>query len=196
MFNQITPVIKNIIIVNVLVFIAASTLPQYIPNLALNFPRGFAPYQLVTHFFMHASVQHLLFNMLGLFFLGPMVEQRLGGRDFLILYLLCAFGSAAAHLGYVAIGNMYGTVGNVSAVGASGAVYGVVIAFATLYPNVKLQLLFPPVPILAKYMAMIYIGIDLYQGLANSSSNVAHFAHLGGALMGFLLIKFYFGKRR
>jgi membrane associated rhomboid family serine protease len=98
------------------------------------------------------------------------------------LYLCCAFGAVAAHL----------LVSQSPVVGASGAIYGVVIAFATLFPDMRLQLIFPPIPVKAKYLALFYIVGDLYHGLSGSQDNVAHFAHLGGALIGFLMVKFYF----
>lgn len=199
MLQNLTPVVKNLLIINVIVYFAATTLPQIIPDLAMYFPmmEQFKPYQIVTHFFMHGSPRHLLFNMMGLFFLGPMVERTLGNKNFLILYLASAFGALIAHLGVDFY--QYSSMGISrfpGVVGASGAIYGVVIAFATLFPNTKLMLLFPPIPIKAKYLGIGYIAYDLYQGVMGSNTGVAHFAHLGGAITGFFLIKFVFNAYR
>jgi membrane associated rhomboid family serine protease len=140
--------------------------------------------------FTHFDVSHILFNMLSLFFLGPTVEMGLGPKRFLALYLISGLVGLAAHfavwylpflMGNTAVAPMF------SVLGASGAVYGVVIAFATLYPDRELMLIFPPIPIKAWLMATILIGIGLYSGLTGAGGNIAHFAHLGGALAGFLL---------
>ena len=230
---RITDVVKNLLFINVIVFFARMTLPQFVPELSMFSPlsANFQPYQLVTHFFMHANPQHLIFNMLTLFFLGPMVEQTIGAKRFLILYLLSALGAFIAHFGvdYYTYQSLIGQIDpadfvtiresgrelilqgrnysdprlgamnallNIPIVGASGAIYGVVIAFATLHPNARLMLLFPPIPIKAKYLAFILLGIDLFSGISNTSSGIAHFAHLGGALVGFLLIRYWYKGRK
>jgi len=198
MLQNITPVIKNLLIINVIIYFGAVSLSQMMPDLAMYFPlsQKFSPYQIVTHFFMHGSTQHLLYNMLGLFFLGPMVERALGSRDFLKLYIISALGALLAHIGVDYIQYLQtGAVSNIGVVGASGAIYGVVIAFATLFPNSKLMLLFPPIPMKAKFLALAYIGFDLYNGFMGTNTGTAHFAHLGGALTGFLMIKFFFGTQ-
>ena len=199
MLQNITPVIKNLLIINVIVFFGATSLSQMMPDLAMYFPLSerFSPYQILTHFFMHGDTQHLIYNMLGLFFLGPMVERTLGSKDFLKLYLFAALGALVAHLGVDYYQYLQsGIVSNRGVVGASGAIYGVVIAFATLFPNTKLMLLFPPIPIKAKYLGAAYIAFDLYNGFMGSNTGIAHFAHLGGALTGFLLVRYYFGTQR
>lgn len=191
---KITDVIKHIMILNVILFVLTNTpVNQYLPDLALYFPKleQFRPYQILSHMFMHAGLQHLFMNMLGLFFLGPMVESRLGAKKFFILYFACGFGAVALrflmqHLGFVSIMN--------PAVGASGAVIGVTTAFATLFPNQKLYLMFVPIPIKAKYLMLGLIAFDLYGGFVGIGSNIAHFAHLGGALTGFLLTYFVLNK--
>lgn len=203
---QLTPIVKNLIIVNVLVFIAAHTLTNIMPDLALYFPMSlhFKPYQLVSHFFMHANLQHLFFNMLVLVFIGPWVERHMGAKHFLIFYFLCAVGAFLMHYGidFYQYSKYEGTIHPSQIdqifhpiIGASGAVYGVLIGFATLYPNTVLQLLFPPIPIKAKYLAVLLIGFDLFSGIGNVQSGIAHFAHLGGALMGFLLVRFWIMKK-
>ena len=197
MMQQLTPVVKNLIIVNALVFVCATFLPmgQMIPDLKLYFPLDtldFRPYQLVTHMFMHGDIGHLFFNMLSLFFLGAYVERFAGNKDFLILYLLSGFGAMLAHL---AIQFMtYKSTGQtdfIPVVGASGAVYGILIAFAVLFPNVKMMLLFIPFPIKARYLALGLIAYDLISGVGGFQTGIAHFAHLGGALTGAALTFFW-----
>ena len=193
MMQQLTPVVKNLIIINAVVFVCAAILPMssMIPNLELYFPLDkpdFKPYQMVTHMFMHASPGHLIFNMLSLFFLGAYVERFAGHKDFLALYLLSGFGAMLAHL---AIQFMeYQSTGQTNftpVVGASGAVYGVLISFAVLFPNVKMMLLFIPFPIKARYLALGLIAYDLISGVGGFQTGIAHFAHLGGALTGALI---------
>ena len=180
----LTDVIKNILLLNVIVFLLVHFIFKDLnlwPYFTL-YPIGsplFEPYQIVSHMFMHGGIQHILFNMLALVFLGPMVEQVLGAKRFLTLYLLCGLASAAAHLLID---------GQHPAVGASGAVMGVVIAFATMFPNVKLMVFPIPVPVRAAILAVIYVGLDLYLGMTSANTGVAHFAHLGGAVTGFILV--------
>ena len=194
---SITDVVKHLIIINVLVFIGTITLlADSRLNLALYYPGSeyFEPYQIVTHMFMHADFGHLAFNMLSLFFLGPWVERYWGPRRFLFYYFFCGLGAALIQIlsmYYVIENQGMLSLANIPMLGASGAIYGVIIAFAVLFPNVQLMLLFPPIPIKAKYLAVILIGIDLFFGVSGQQTNIAHFAHLGGALFGFLLILFW-----
>lgn len=236
--NRITEVVKNLLIINVIIFIGVSLTQG---NTSLDIVRYFqlyAPYsdkfqpvQLITHMFMHGGISHLFFNMLALFFLGPFVEQKMGAKRFLIFYLVCGAGAMLAHLGfhylsYFNVSDMisglsaeqlatlmntggFGNTGldqnqaeiiyktlydsyNIPVVGASGAIMGVTIAFALFFPNMKLMLLFPPIPIKAKYMAVIIIAIDLFSGVSRVSTGIAHFAHLGGALTGFILVYIWY----
>ncbi len=182
MFPPITGVVKQLVIINVLVFAGGyMLLPNHGDILAMASPYSpnFHAYQIVTHMFMHANFQHILFNMLMLYFLGPMVEQALGSKKFLILYLVSGFGALVAHFIFFPGSGV---------VGASGAVYGVLIAFATLFPNVQLMLMFPPIPVKAKYLALGLIVIGLVSGLGGYQQGIAHFAHLGGALTAFILL--------
>jgi membrane associated rhomboid family serine protease len=188
---QLTPVIKNIIIINVLIYFSIQlNLLSMIPDVEQYFElkpynNGFKPYQIFTSMFMHGSPQHLLFNMLGLVFLGPNVESSLGSKKFLNLYMLSGIASGVAHLMLV----------NSSAVGASGAIYGMLGAFAAMFPNLKL-IVFPiPIPIKAIFLIGGYIAYDLFSGLTDRATGIAHFAHVGGALMGIALI-FYWGKQK
>ena len=182
MFPPLTPVVKQLLIINVLVFVGANLLLPYGGEVLAMAPLGsqeFQPFQIITHMFMHANFRHLLFNMLMLFFLGPMVEKGLGAKQFLILYLLSGMGALVAHYAIFPFTGVWG---------ASGAVYGVLVAFAGLYPNVKLMLLFPPIPIKAKWLALGLIVIGLVSGLGGYQQGIAHFAHLGGALTAFILL--------
>jgi membrane associated rhomboid family serine protease len=198
MFPRLTGVVKNLIIINVIVYLGAMLLessagiPRQIlymwpPNSLAEAPWGqpFQPFQIVSHMFMHGGTSHILFNMLTLYFLGPMVEMRIGHKKFLILYMLSGFGALLLHilLVYMPLG-MQG----VPVVGASGAVYGVLIAFAYLFPDMKLMLLFPPIPIKAKYLALGLIVFGLFAGTTGVQQGVAHWAHLGGALTAFIIL--------
>jgi membrane associated rhomboid family serine protease len=193
MFPPLTPVVKQLLIINVLVYFGAQLIlgdGSQILAMAPLASDNFRPFQIISHMFMHSGITHLLFNMLMLFFLGPMVEQALGAKKFLILYILSGFGALLAH---------FAIFPYVGVVGASGAVYGVLIAFAVLYPNVRMMLLFPPIPIKAKWLAIGLIVIGLVSGIGGYQSGIAHFAHLGGALTAFILMviwkKFQFGRK-
>ena len=198
----ITDVVKNLIIINVVVFIVVQLIPEQYSNLLALYPptvsEYFRPHQLVTHMFIHANITHLLFNMLGLFFLGPIVEQSIGPKKFLTLYFISGIGAMLTHIAVAYAPYLLGggepLYNMFPVVGASGAVYGVVIGMAYLYPNMRLMLLFPPIPIRAKYMALALIVLGLFLGVTGRQAGVAHFAHLGGALFGFLTL-FYWKKR-
>ena len=186
--GRLTDVVKHLLIINVLVFVTFHLIfGQYRTYLYLFYPTNpyFEPYQLVSHMFMHGSESHILFNMLSLFFLGPMVEQALGSKRFLIFYLVCGFGSMFLHLALTYLGFLSA---NVPIVGASGAIMGVFIAFAFLFPDVKLMLIFPPIPIKAKYLMLGLVAFDLFSGVSGMNTGIAHFAHLGGAITGFILM--------
>ncbi len=194
--NRITPVVQYLIIINVLMFIGTSPLGQDKLMFALFYPETsyFKPYQLVTHMFMHGGIAHLLFNMLSLYFLGPMLENLWGPKRFLKYYFITGLGAAALHLTvkFVEVHYMGDTSDiYVPVLGASGAIYGVFIAFAMYFPNVQLMLLFPPIPIKAKYLALGLVAWDLFAGMSNTATSIAHFAHIGGALVGFLVIKYW-----
>jgi len=190
--NNLTDVVKNLLIINVIIFFGATSM-GFARNLYLHFPlsEAFQPYQIVSHMFMHSSVGHLFFNMLSLFFLGPYVERYLGSKRFLILYLASGFGAVVAHMGVDYYQYLEGTLHMIPVVGASGAVYGVLLAFAYLFPDVKLMLMIPPIPVKAKYLALGLIAYDLYSGVVRSGTGIAHFAHLGGALTGILLVLYW-----
>ena len=193
--DRFPPIVKNLIIINVLVFLAQLIFdPKYSLTLKLalwpvNTP-FFEPYQIVTHMFAHSPnfFFHILLNMLVLFMFGRVLENVWGAKRFLIFYLASGLGAAAAHL---VMQHFMGGI-PVPTVGASGAIMGVFVAFAYLFPNTEL-ILFPiPIPVKAKWMAIGYIALDLFGGFGQfAGDNVAHFAHLGGALTGFLLVLFW-----
>lgn len=191
----ITPIVKHLLIINVVFFIALKLLPEEIAAMMPFYspPTGlFRPFQIITYMFTHFEPYHILFNMLSLFFLGPMVEITIGAKRFLGLYMISGLTGLAAHFLVWYLPYLTGQTDVqplFSVLGASGAVFGVTIAFATLHPERELMLMFPPIPIKAWLMAVILIVIGLYQGLTGTGGNVAHFAHLGGALAGFILAR-------
>lgn len=186
--DSFPPIVKNLIIINVLVFVAGMFLEgqfDLLNEFALKpIGVGFLPYQLATHMFTHASITHILFNMFGLWMFGRVLENVWGPKRFLLFYLICGVGAAAAHLAV-----QYFTGGYSAAVGASGAVMGILAAFAYLFPNTELYLMFIPIPIKAKWAVLGMILLDLFLGVGQvSGDNIAHFAHLGGAATGFILV--------
>ena len=185
----LTDVVKNLLIINVLVYV---TLNFLLPQLELQsyfslYPyesEMFKPIQVVTSMFNHdpRSFSHLLFNMMGLYFIGPIVEHTLGPKRFLFLYLSSGLLSSLFHLFFA----------NGIAVGASGAIYGVLLSLALMYPNLKMMIFPIPFEIKAIVLVGIFIAYDLISGLNQFSTGIAHFAHLGGAAMGGFLT-FYWG---
>lgn len=198
----ITDVVKNLIIINVVLFFGIRyAMPNLLPYFILYFPDTnydlFKPLQLVTHMFMHGNTMHLLFNMYALYLFGSALENYWGPQRFLKFYFICGFGAIAMHLGVWSweLSNLsqpeYMRELGRGVVGASGAIFGLLAGFGTVFPNVVLSLIFPPISMKAKYFVLIYAGIELYLGVNGIQSGVAHFAHLGGALFGFLLVKYW-----
>ena len=186
--NLFPPIIKNLVIINALVFIAQLLLDARLglTNLFALYPIDsglFKPYQVATHMFTHGSLGHIFFNMYALWMFGRELENRLGGQRFLMLYFISGIGAAAAQL---AVG--YLTGGGEPVIGASGAVMGVVAAYGYLFPNTEFLIFLIPFPVKAKWLVLGYIAIDLFSGVTGRTDNVAHFAHLGGALTGFILV--------
>jgi membrane associated rhomboid family serine protease len=193
------PIIKNLLFINGLFFLATVFLfsdKVYFDNyeeygltgvLGL-WPIGsenFRPYQIFTHMFTHASFGHIFFNMFSLWMFGRTLENVWGSKRFLLFYLICGIGAAAVHLAV-----QYFTGGYSFAVGASGAVMGVLVAFAYLFPNTELLLYFA-IPVKAKWVVIALIAIDLFAGLGRTGTGIAHWAHLGGAATGFILVYFW-----
>ena len=190
---QTPPVVKNLLIINALVFLATELLPigDRLVNygaLSLGLP-WFHTYQYVTYMFLHGNFEHLFFNMFALWMFGRGLEYRLGSQRFLTYYLVCGIGAALIQYG---VALLLGELPMVL-VGASGAVMGLLLAFGVLYPNATIMLLIPPIPMKAKWFVIIYALIELFLGW-RGVGNVAHFAHVGGMAWGFLLL--YYWRRR
>jgi len=213
MFKQTPPVTKNLIIINCLMFMAQLVFEQrgidLTDYLGLHFAAAddFGIYQLVSYMFLHGNLTHLLFNMFSLWMFGRIIEQVMGPRRFLLYYFVCGIGAGlcqelwqagdyvlsglAAWDGLVNTGyelmsksqylNLWTTIG------ASGACYGILLAYGMTFPNERIMLLIPPIPMKAKYFVVGYAAIELFAAFS-SNSNIAHFAHLGGMLFGFLLL--------
>jgi membrane associated rhomboid family serine protease len=219
-FGLFPPVVKNLLIINGLVFLAQTILDarsavpfDAVDQLFMLWPLGgpeqitfrdgtvafgtFYPWQLVTGAFMHGGFGHLFFNLFGLWMFGGAIERELGSRRFLGFYLACVLGASLLQL--VVMSWPFWAGGGGLAIpyptlGASGGVLGVLAAFGVLHPNQPIYLLFLPVPIPAKWFVLGYAAIDLLGGVGAYASNVAHFAHLGGMITGALLIQYWRGR--
>ena len=223
-FRELPEIIKNLLIINGLLFLATISLESYGIDLTQLLglhqfqSEDFMPHQLITHFFMHGNFTHLFFNMFALWMFGKILENVWGAKRFLIYYMITALGAAALHLAVsqyqiyelsnevpnlieLAKKGLYNPSNENSlrltqlvttpTVGASGAVFGILLAFGMLFPNTLLYIYFA-IPIKAKYFVMIYGALELYSGLSNNpADNVAHFAHLGGMLFGYILLKYW-----
>ncbi len=248
MFNNMTPVVKQLLIINIIVFVLSQVMPQNYEMLSLFYfeSEKFRFWQPFTHMFMHApmpNLMHILFNMFALVSFGSALEHYWGGKKFLFFYIACGLGAAVVQTGmnyyqihqvvselglsaqdmkvifntplsdvFNSSGQSTGKVSQIlnqvnctqaqfdklsqiygSCVGASGAIYGLLVAFAYMFPMAELMMMFIPVPIKAKFFVPIIVGLDLFSGVTGFSifsggGNIAHFAHIGGALTGFLLM--------
>jgi len=160
---------------------------------ALFYPAShyFRWWQIITHMFMHGGFWHIFFNMYTLYMFGSVVEDIIGPRKFLIYYFVCGLGAAGLHLGVEAIQVHFFATALPPVVGASGAIYGVLIAFAMLFPESRLTLIFPPITMKARTMVIVFAAIELFTGITGIADGIAHFAHLGGMLFGWLLIRYW-----
>jgi membrane associated rhomboid family serine protease len=252
MFRNITPVVQNLLLINIVLFlVSAFVLPQLNEWFALYYigSQYFKPFQFLTYMFMHADFWHLFSNMFGLLIFGPLLEQFLGPKKLLTLWMICGVGSGVLYSGYniyrvnqleskvetfvnnpdpevfnrIVLDNrgffqrsvfdfvdeysrnprdpakinqakqtlnaIIDIQSNIPMVGASGALFGILIAFAMLFPNTQLFLLFPPMPVKAKYLVLFYGLYTIYNVLVNNPlDNVAHFAHLSGLIIGGALV--------
>jgi len=234
MFRNLPPVLKNLIIINFLVYFAGMVLRQYgidiVDIFGLHYFKSdnFNLIQIVSYMFLHSysSFQHILFNMFGLFMFGRVLEQVWGSKRFLQYYMITGIGAGFIQMivYYIRIKSVESgldpdTVSlvyreglaaleqgknfsdpilghlnvliNSPTIGASGAVFGILLAFGMLFPNTEMFLMFIPVPIKAKYMVIGYGALELFQGVAGTGAGVAHFAHLGGMLFGYVLIRYW-----
>jgi len=211
-FQRTTPVVLNLIIINGLVFLAQSlfggleTFNRINDLFALHHYKSveFRPYQLVTHMFMHGGLMHILFNMFALWMFGSMMERVWGPKRFLIFYLVCGLGAGLTQLASYAytywpvdhsvlspeMFDQYQQVLRANCtVGASGAIMGVLAAFGYLFPNTQLMIIPIPIPVKAKWAILGFIALDVFGAFSNTAGdNVAHFAHIGGAVIGFLIV--------
>lgn len=204
--ENIPPVTRNLLYLNVIMFVATLINPTFMKEtFAMAYPLStdFRWWQPLSHMFMHENFMHIFFNMYTLVMFGMVVERALGTKKFIIFYLVTGFGAVLLHTGVeylqvesllkqytgVAAQAIYNSVPHV--LGASGAVYGVLVGFAMLYPNARMTLIFPPITLDAKWWVGIFVAIELFTGITGTQMGVAHFAHLGGALFGFLLILYW-----
>lgn len=210
-FLQNVPrVTKNLITVNCIIFLAYLINKEFmVTTFALFYPtsRYFHWWQIFTHLFMHGSFWHLFFNMYTLLIFGSVVENMIGEKKFILFYFICGLGAVALHLGVqyfqaqsymtaiaagsATAGSAYMQLKMIPTVGASGAIYGVLLAYAMLFPDSRLTLLFPPVSLKAKWLLAIFVGIELLVGVMGTADGIAHFAHLGGMLFGLLMITYW-----
>ena len=202
MFSNLPPVTKALLIANGLVFLLQlmlgdAALAQFMlwPPMGGDDPYAytFLPWQVVTYGFMHGGWAHLLFNMLALAMFGAPLEHVWGQRRYFTYYLVCVVGAAVCQLAVGAWtvsqgGEAYPTVG------ASGGIFGLLLAYGMLFPNQRVMLLIPPVPMKARTLVIVYGAIELLLGASGLQPGVAHFAHLGGMLFGWLLIRYWRGQ--
>ena len=205
---RLTPVVRNLIMINSAIFLLQVLSPSrnFIDCLGANLPyeqmmdvitgylsmwdtrtECFKPYQLFTYMFVHSpsGFTHIFFNMLTLAFVGPILETFWGPRKFLLFYVICGVGAGIFNIlmSYFMGSGAYGIM-----MGASGAIYGVLMGFGMLFPNMEIMLLIPPIPIRAKYLVFVLGGLTF---LLDRSGSVAHFAHLGGVIFAFILIRYW-----
>lgn len=218
--DSIPKVTKNLLIINILAYLATITLVKSgfdmndIFGLHYYESDSFKPFQIITYMFLHASFSHLFFNMFALWMFGRIIEDILGPSKYIFFYFTCGIGAGLVQElawsydipnALQGIAMKYETVLSAAetelimsrfiTVGASGAIFGLLLAFAMLLPNQPIFFMFIPVPIKAKYFVIIYALIELWGGVAASSGdNVAHFAHLGGMIFGFFLLKYWQNK--
>jgi rhomboid family protein len=199
--NRLPPVTRTLLIINVAVFCLQLLTGDLLvgpfalwPTASTQFPNApsFEIWQLLTYGFMHGSLTHLLFNMFALYMFGGEVERLLGPSHFLQYYLVCVVGAAVAQL--VVTSNM--NLPPLPTVGASGGVFGLLLAFGMAYPHRRIMLLFPPIPMPAWVFVTLYGMLELYLGVTGSGQGVAHFAHLGGMAAGYAMLVFWRNKAR
>jgi membrane associated rhomboid family serine protease len=230
-FANIPPVVKNLIIINIICFLPILVIDHLSPagpvitlfgGHYFNSPL-FRPWQIITYMFLHGGWAHIFFNMFVLFQFGPIVEYNFGSKRFFNFYFLCGIGAVILQFLVQAV-EVYNITGAFvlshpstdsdyylqfgehaqkiydiylpPLVGASGAIEGVMVAFAMLYPNMELMVLFIPVPVKAKYLIPGFLLLEVYMSMNQQvGDNVAHLAHIGGAITGFILVKLWHMQR-
>jgi membrane associated rhomboid family serine protease len=185
------PVTQALLLINVAAFCIDLFLGPWFTRAFALWPlaAGFLPWQVVTYAFLHGGVFHLFFNMLGLWMFGSDLERLWGPKRFLQFYFASVLAAAATQLVFAALSNaVYPTVG------ASGGLFGLLLAFGMMFPNRMIMPLFPPIPMKAKVFVAVFGGLELLFGVTGTMEGVAHFAHLGGMLGGFLMIRYWQGR--
>lgn len=208
--NQQQSATKTLVTINLIIFFFTLLNQEFMTRtFGLFYPTShyFHWWQYVTHMFMHGGIWHVAFNMIALWSFGNVLEQSIGSRKFLLLYFISGFGAVALHFGVQAIEvaaltdqiangsqaalQAYTRIKYTPTVGASGAIYGLLMAYAMLYPNARFSLIFPPISFNARTGVIIFAVIELFTGISGWTDGIAHFAHLGGMVFGFLLIRYW-----
>lgn len=207
-------VVMNLMILNAVVFLAQTLLPagmggqRMVDLFGLHFWKSdnFQLYQVITYMFLHGNFSHLFFNMFALWMFGRVMEYDMGSKRFLTYYMVTGIGAGLINMGvtwfeYERLASIYALsdpaglqwwVNNSATIGASGAVFGILLAFGMMHPNDRIMLLIPPIPLKAKYFVIAYGVLELFLGVTQyGSSNIAHFAHLGGMLFGIILLVYW-----
>jgi membrane associated rhomboid family serine protease len=209
MFSNIPPITRALLIANGLVFLLQLALGDstFIPFMLWPLDAGsgfssladsgfavpgFMPWQLLTYAFLHGGFAHVAFNMLALFMFGAPLEYTWGNRRFLLYYLVCVVGAGLCQL--VVASWMSSRTGIYPTIGASGGIFGLLFAYGLLFPNQRVMLLIPPIPMKARTLVIVYGAVELLLGATGLQPGVAHFAHLGGMLFGWLLIRYWRGQ--
>ncbi len=200
------PVVQNLMIANIAVWLATwlalrteNPVMTHVLESMMLFPAEspwFRVWQPLTYMFMHGGWEHIIFNMFTLWMFGRFIEMDMGSRRFLVYYMVCGVGAGVIQM---LVCWLTGAPLNVPTVGASGAIYGLLLAFGMLHPNDIIMPLIPPIPMKAKWAVLVFCGIELVLGIRGSifsPDNVAHFAHLGGALFGFVLLWWWLRRRK
>jgi membrane associated rhomboid family serine protease len=190
-----TPVTTALIVANVVGYLLQSALPGLVDPFAL-WPIGsgaatggqvsFEPWQLVTYAFLHGGLLHIAFNMVALYMFGSAIERVFGERRYLVYYFVCVISAGLTQL---LVARMSGTV--YPTIGASGGVFGLLLAYAIYFPHNRVMLLFPPIPLPSRVFVVLYAALELYLGVTGTQEGVAHFAHLGGMAGGYAMLRFW-----
>ncbi|WP_440995471.1 rhomboid family intramembrane serine protease [Arhodomonas sp. SL1] len=206
--TSLPPAVLALLVINGLAFLAQGMVGMVAADQLALWPLGtpdmartmggvmrvpdFQVWQLVTYGFLHGGLFHLFVNMFALWMFGTSIERTLGTRPFLIYYFVCLVGAGLIQLVVATMAARNGMI--YPTVGASGAVFGILLAFGMLFPNQPVVLIFPPIPMKAKYFVILYGAFELFAGVTNTFSGVAHFAHLGGMAFGLLMILYWRGR--
>jgi membrane associated rhomboid family serine protease len=205
-FFRMPPVVKNLLIINIIIFLVQRLAPEITNYGALTFAdesiggglmfQASRAWQLISYMFLHANFAHLLSNMFTLWMFGRIVEMDLGSRKFFTFYMISGIGAGVIQLlvNWISF-EMGAGPALASTIGASGAVFGLLIAFGMMHPNEVIIMLIPPIPMKAKWFVVIYAAFELYLGVRGTGGLVAHFAHLGGMLVGFLILWYWKRKK-